>query len=1200
MYSKFVIGFYVAVVAAGSIAAYFMLRNQPPVAVDDVAETFGAPVIIDVLANDSDPNHDRLTIKAVSTPQNGRAEITSDSKISYQPNRAFVGQDAFDYTISDGRGGEATARVSVQVKNRPPVAGDDRSTTPGDTPVVIDVLANDRDADGDSLTIIRVDPAQNGKTSITPEGKVLYRPNRLFFGDDTFNYIVGDGRGGEATGRVMVRVTLVPPRFSARTDSASLSEMMQQPPTNIYGSSINVFVYESADNRIAEIAVTGHADSLTCGQTSGAILDSLLAKRAITGEFLLAGSGRLWGGQPVPPSLAADPAVRAYEQARRDLNLAGQRRNPDEKQLAELKAKVDQLEANPKVQAYLSYGPFSQPVLKDLVNEANRISQNSGLVRVNHLPVAILQGAMARVSQAIRTKSSAVVEFRNLVPGEREEAAIMMPMLSTRTGEPVLIDVPEGEFSKQGFAEAVEEHRSELEKAIVGNAGARKELATDLLQGTILQIDECTKMSEAQLDATIELNQTCTPDGCITIANGARITQREYCETRLPKLRERYEQWLSDAQKILERLEADRKSASGRTLDRFAHATLIDSMLRDWDLPVGERQGAFDYWRLNRRGAAWEIISRELDRLGIDRRVLAGENIVFPASISDGRIRIRPYLIVDLQRSVVVTDERAGATAVVDVWGERVVQPTENAAAVPAITLVSVGKEPAAVSRGLERDPGHAMQTLLELWAKQESPVVNDHEKRLAKAKEIAAAERAAAIDKQLAEADSAAYEDWKNRIIPVLNALDRSKYASPEAYLRAALSIAKRISPPNADAASAEGLFAWLFLYQALNGTFESLPRFKEIKARFQTIAPDAEIKDLLTKARKLDETFVDEALTRPGWPAEPSSMERQYQITRTTPQTRIDVEVSYSEITLAALKQRSLLLEAYNLVAGQETGRQMWTHVWNTVNAARDIETFDDITAKLSRELQEIRIRQNNPAGKDTIVRAQISARLSGIAEDLMQRARAYDRANSTRYSVEHELITARIMFEEGTYAGAMHRFFAATVPVALWAPSLAWRALPADFKGAPDELRAAIVDGALVISARRGEGWLEVVRLEGPDPAQLAVLGDSIVNDRPAWSEGELVSEQVVTMQIPVRPELREIAAAVWEPALWLPLLKAMVYACAPPGGDLIELSGRCRSQENKNARHDRVANGGVAIKLPDFDALKRTAEKKFASP
>lgn len=96
--------------------------NQPPTAVADAAQTVGNGLgqVIDVLANDTDPDGDALSIDAVTQPQNGRTEIVgAGDAVRYIPNTGFVGDDAFSYTVSDGKGGSAQGTVSVTVEPPP-------------------------------------------------------------------------------------------------------------------------------------------------------------------------------------------------------------------------------------------------------------------------------------------------------------------------------------------------------------------------------------------------------------------------------------------------------------------------------------------------------------------------------------------------------------------------------------------------------------------------------------------------------------------------------------------------------------------------------------------------------------------------------------------------------------------------------------------------------------------------------------------------------------------------------------------------------------------------------------------------------------------------------------------------------------------------------------------------------------------------
>jgi subtilisin len=89
--------------------------NQPPVATDDTATTAqDTPVLVNVLANDADPDGDALALDAVSQPGHGSAAIDG-GQVLYTPAAGYVGADSFDYTVSDGNGGTDTGTVNVTV-----------------------------------------------------------------------------------------------------------------------------------------------------------------------------------------------------------------------------------------------------------------------------------------------------------------------------------------------------------------------------------------------------------------------------------------------------------------------------------------------------------------------------------------------------------------------------------------------------------------------------------------------------------------------------------------------------------------------------------------------------------------------------------------------------------------------------------------------------------------------------------------------------------------------------------------------------------------------------------------------------------------------------------------------------------------------------------------------------------------------------
>jgi hypothetical protein len=162
----------------------------------------------------------------VDGPTHGRATLTSNcSAGSYLPDRDFSGTDTFRYAVRGEEGVSAAAPVEVTVipVNDPPLAQDDTASTDEDVPVVVSVVANDPDPDGDSRPPTRGDLHQDPSPSdlvirsisgalgtVDIAGRrLVYAPSPNFFGTDDFRYTVWDGNDGLDTGSVSVSVTPV-------------------------------------------------------------------------------------------------------------------------------------------------------------------------------------------------------------------------------------------------------------------------------------------------------------------------------------------------------------------------------------------------------------------------------------------------------------------------------------------------------------------------------------------------------------------------------------------------------------------------------------------------------------------------------------------------------------------------------------------------------------------------------------------------------------------------------------------------------------------------------------------------------------------------------------------------------------------------------------------------------------------------------
>lgn len=97
--------------------------------------------------------------------------------------------------------------------NHAPVANDDTAATQQKTAIAVDVLANDRDADGDTMHIANYSTtsANGGTVAALNQGGLLYSPAPDFTGSDTFTYTAGDNQNTSNIATVTITVASTSP-----------------------------------------------------------------------------------------------------------------------------------------------------------------------------------------------------------------------------------------------------------------------------------------------------------------------------------------------------------------------------------------------------------------------------------------------------------------------------------------------------------------------------------------------------------------------------------------------------------------------------------------------------------------------------------------------------------------------------------------------------------------------------------------------------------------------------------------------------------------------------------------------------------------------------------------------------------------------------------------------------------------------------
>jgi hypothetical protein len=134
--------------------------------------------------------------------------------------------------VANAAGGDGSDSGAFEVQGAcgvapaPPVAADDGANVLEDSGAnAVNVLANDADANGDTLTIVSVTQGANGSVAITGGGTgVSYTPNADYFGADSFTYTVSDGNGGQDTATVTVSVENVNDAPVANNDNYSTNQ----------------------------------------------------------------------------------------------------------------------------------------------------------------------------------------------------------------------------------------------------------------------------------------------------------------------------------------------------------------------------------------------------------------------------------------------------------------------------------------------------------------------------------------------------------------------------------------------------------------------------------------------------------------------------------------------------------------------------------------------------------------------------------------------------------------------------------------------------------------------------------------------------------------------------------------------------------------------------------------------------------------
>ena len=185
-----------------------IVPNAAPIAVVDSysvsqGQTLNVAAVDGLLANDTDEDiGDTLTAINLSQPGHGWLMSYSNGGFYYGPNSGYSGTDSFTYKANDGTADSNTITVTITVtggsgSNSAPVANNDGTYNVSLNQTLNlsanSLLANDTDADGNSLTAIVVSQPSHGYIMPGSNGDFNYYPFYNYSGSDSFTYKANDG-----------------------------------------------------------------------------------------------------------------------------------------------------------------------------------------------------------------------------------------------------------------------------------------------------------------------------------------------------------------------------------------------------------------------------------------------------------------------------------------------------------------------------------------------------------------------------------------------------------------------------------------------------------------------------------------------------------------------------------------------------------------------------------------------------------------------------------------------------------------------------------------------------------------------------------------------------------------------------------------------------------------------------------------------
>lgn len=196
--------------ASSGCCGFYRVFKTSPTANPDFfgVQQDSGPNQLGIFDNDFDPDDDIFLLANVTPASHGTIQYTDNAfTFRYTPAPGFFGTDTVAYTVTNLTGGRATATVTVFISqtgnSRPTITAPSVTLATNTYAATVNPLTGASDLDGDTVSFVAVTTPRLG-TVTNISGQLQYTHPSNYFGPDSFDYFLTDGRGALTRVHVMI------------------------------------------------------------------------------------------------------------------------------------------------------------------------------------------------------------------------------------------------------------------------------------------------------------------------------------------------------------------------------------------------------------------------------------------------------------------------------------------------------------------------------------------------------------------------------------------------------------------------------------------------------------------------------------------------------------------------------------------------------------------------------------------------------------------------------------------------------------------------------------------------------------------------------------------------------------------------------------------------------------------------------------